>query len=212
MHTVPNEGKKCVKAVAINITRMKWLLFMSSLAGAIHGVEWGYLWIKQLIVSSYLHCWPILLALWMIYFHSIYVLPCSTHVKPAPRLQSWHSASPFYCYSAMGLPKLLCLPPSVTGEVYCFPRRHLILSFGRRLIYHSKGLWEYISKSIPSDTTIFKRIRDFVFILNIWCYTSMDSSQQALQNNGKLFPNLKFVFEILTENKNKMFKRIARCE
>ena len=41
-------------------------------------------------------------------------------------------------------------PPGVTGEVYCFPRRQLIFSFGRRVIYHLKGLWEYISKSIPS--------------------------------------------------------------
>ena len=41
---------------------------------------------------------------------------------------------------------LLCLPPSVTGEVYCFPRRQLIFSFGRRVIYYSKGLWEYIPK------------------------------------------------------------------
>ena len=39
-------------------------------------------------------------------------------------------------------------PPIVTGEVYCFPRRQLIFSFGRRAIYHSKGLWEYILKSI----------------------------------------------------------------
>ena len=31
-------------------------------------------------------------------------------------------------------------PPGVTGEVYCFPRRKLIFRFGRRVIYHSKGL------------------------------------------------------------------------
>ena len=39
--------------------------------------------------------------------------------------------------------KTLCIaipPPSVTGEVYCFPRRQLIFRFGRRVIYHSKGL------------------------------------------------------------------------
>ena len=62
----------------------------------------------------------------------------------------------------------LCLPPSVTGEVYCFPRRQLIFSFGRRVIYHSKGLWEYIPKSIPSlclflCITIFKRIARLCF-------------------------------------------------
>ena len=31
-------------------------------------------------------------------------------------------------------------PSSVTGEVYCFPRRKLIFSFDRRVIYHLKGL------------------------------------------------------------------------
>ena len=35
--------------------------------------------------------------------------------------------------------------PSVTGELY-FPRRQLIFSFGGRVIYHSKGLLEYIPK------------------------------------------------------------------
>ena len=40
----------------------------------------------------------------------------------------------------------------------------------------------------------------------------MESSQKALQNNGKLFPNLKFVFELLDENTQKIFKRIARRE
>ena len=34
----------------------------------------------------------------------------------------------------------LCLPRSVTGEVYCFPRRQLIFSFDRRVIHNSKGL------------------------------------------------------------------------
>ena len=31
-------------------------------------------------------------------------------------------------------------PPCVTGEVYCFPRRQLIFSFDRRVIYHLKSL------------------------------------------------------------------------
>ena len=34
----------------------------------------------------------------------------------------------------------LCLPPSVTGEVYCFPRYQLIFSFDMGVIYHLKGL------------------------------------------------------------------------
>ena len=80
-------------------------------------------------------------------------------------------------------------PPSVTWEVYCFPRRQLIFSFDGRVIHHSKGLWEYIPKSILSVcTTIFKRIAGLCFfMLNVWCYTSMDLSQRALQTNRKLF-------------------------
>ena len=40
----------------------------------------------------------------------------------------------------------------------------------------------------------------------------MDSSEQAVQSNEKLFfLNFKFVFEILTENQ-KIFKRVARRE
>ena len=35
---------------------------------------------------------------------------------------------------------LFYLPPSVTGEVYCFLCRQLIFSFDRRVKYHSKGL------------------------------------------------------------------------
>ena len=58
----------------------------------------------------------------------------------------------------------LCLPPSVTAEVYCFFSSPTNSSFGRRVIYHSKSLWEYISKLIPSVcTTIFKRIAGLHF-------------------------------------------------
>ena len=38
-------------------------------------------------------------------------------------------------------------------------------------------------------------------MLNIWCYTSMDLSQRALQTNGKLFPNFESVFEFSAENR-----------
>ena len=31
-------------------------------------------------------------------------------------------------------------PPSVMGYLYCFPRRQLIFSFDRRVIYHLNGL------------------------------------------------------------------------
>ena len=48
---------------------------------------------------------------------------------------------------------------------------------------------------------------DFIFILSLWYYTSMDFSQRALQTNGKLF--FKFVVEILAGNW-KIFKK--KCE
>ena len=58
----------------------------------------------------------------------------------------------------------LSLPTSVTGEVYCFPRQ-LIFSFGRRALYHSKCIWEYIAKSIPPVCTmIFKLIAGLLFL------------------------------------------------
>ena len=38
------------------------------------------------------------------------------------------------------LMEIIMPPPSVTGEVYCFPRCQIIFSFGRRVIYHLKGL------------------------------------------------------------------------
>ena len=43
------------------------------------------------------------------------------------------------------------------------------------------------------------------------CYISMDLFQRVLQTNGKLFLNLKLVFEILVEAR-KIFKRIAGRE
>ena len=37
---------------------------------------------------------------------------------------------------------------------------------------------------------------------NVGCYTSMDSSQQALQINGKLFPITELFFELVTIFRN----------
>ena len=55
-------------------------------------------------------------------------------------------------------------------------------------------------------TTIFKRIVGLcAFILNVWRYSPMDSSQQALQNFFQIH------FELLTENR-KILKRLARLE
>ena len=92
------------------------------------------------------------------------------------------------CYS-------LCLPPSVMGEIYCFPRYQPIFSFGRRVIYHTKGLWEYIPKLIQSVcTTIFKRmallcfyVKSFMLYIN--GFVSMSSTI-----------HFKLFFKILSEN------------
>ena len=92
-------------------------------------------------------------------------------------------------------------PPSVTGEVYCFPRCQLIFRFGWRCIYHSKGLREYIPKSIPSVclsvcTMVFKRIAGLRFYPKSLCYASMDSIQWDLQTTEKVF----FKFQIHFRN------------
>ena len=53
--------------------------------------------------------------------------------RNTPLLAGWYLSWTALC----GIP-----PPSVTGEVYCFPRRQLIFSFGWRVIYHLKVLSE----------------------------------------------------------------------
>ena len=45
-----------------------------------------------------------------------------------------------FCYVFNNIIYLIMPPPSLTGEVYCFSRRQLIFSYGRRVLYHSKGL------------------------------------------------------------------------
>ena len=125
------------------------------------------------------------------------------------------------------LETLLCLSPGVAGEVYCFPRYQLIFSFGRRVIYHSKGLWEYIPKSIPFVcTTIFKQIffkRIAKRELNIdqiaMCYIYQWIHLNKLYKLMKFFFfQISFIFrnfcrkpKILVENQ-KVFKRIERRE
>ena len=87
-------------------------------------------------------------------------------------------------------------PPYMTGDVYWFPRRQLIFSFGRRVIYNSTCLWEYILKLIPSVcTTIFKRL----------CFypKSFDVIHQWVHMNELC----KFQFRII-----KIFKWITLCE
>ena len=111
----------------------------------------------------------------------------------------------------MTINKQLCLPPSVTGEVYCFPRRQLLFIFDRRVIKYLKGLWEYIPKSIPS-VCLYHDLQtnrgNMFFYLKCLCYTSMDSSQRALQSNRSFF---QIYFWINCRNP-KIFKQIARQE
>ena len=107
-------------------------------------------------------------------------------------------------------------PPGVTGEVYSFPCRQLIFSFGRHVMYHLKGLWEYIPKLIPSvcasGTTIFKRIAGLCFYPKSFDVTNQWIRLDKLyKNKGKLCSNFEFVFELLAENW-KIFKLIDRRE
>ena len=70
--------------------------------------------------------------------------------------KSWNPLSFVNISPTLVVGTWLCIPPSVTGKVYCFPRRQLIFIFDRRVMYRLNGLWEYIPKSIPSVcTTIF---------------------------------------------------------
>ena len=58
-----------------------------------------------------------------------------------------------------------------------------------------ESLREYILKSIPSVCLYHDLQRnsgDFIFILNLSCYVSMDSAQRALQTNGKMESFFKF--------------------
>ena len=92
--------------------------------------------------------------------------------------------------------------PIVMREVYSFPHRQLILSFGGRL-------WAYISKSIPSVcTTISKRIAGLrfypkFFMLFINGFVSTSSTNQWFF----FFSNFELVFDFLAVNRN-IFKWI----
>ena len=73
-------------------------------------------------------------------------------------------------------------PSSVMGEVYCFPLYQLIFSFDWFVIYYLKGLWTLrvhseigsVRLSVPRSSN---EERDFIFILNDLCCTSIYSSQ-----------------------------------
>ena len=107
-------------------------------------------------------------------------------------------------------------PPSSTGEVYCFPRRKQIFSFGRRVIYRLKGLWEYIPKSIPSVclsiyTTIFKRIaglrfypKSLMLYINGFASTGSTKYWKAFFN----FSKIQIRFRFIGQKQKKIFKQI----
>ena len=63
----------------------------------------------------------------------------------------------------------LCLPPSVTGEVYCFPRRQLIFNFGRRVI------------GIPFERSL-RIYSEIVFFFSANVSGSMSSRNVVLKN------------------------------
>ena len=67
------------------------------------------------------------------------------------------------CLPFMNELRKLCLPPSVTGEVYCFPRRQPIFCFGRTCHVWFKRSLRVHSEIDPVCTTIFKRIAGLCF-------------------------------------------------
>ena len=77
---------------------------------------------------------------------------------------------------------ILCFPPSVTGEVYCFPRRQLIFHFPYiiRKVFESTFRNQFFCLSLPWSSN---ELLDFVFFLNLWCYTLMKITSVAINLN-----------------------------
>ena len=99
-----------------------------------------------------------------------------------------------------------------TGEVYCFPRRQLIFRFGRRVIYHLKGLCEYIPKSIPSVYLHHNLLTNSgTLLLCLMLYNQWIRLNELYKQMESFFQVSDFFFKILTENR-KIFKRIAGHE
>ena len=103
------------------------------------------------------------------------------------------------------------------NDEYCFPRRQLISSFGRRVIYHSKGLWEYIPKLILSvcpsvAITKFQWITELCFYpKSLMLYINGLVSQSSTNWLKAFFSNFNLIFELLADNR-KIFKQIASHE
>ena len=62
--------------------------------------------------------------------------------------QYWSLHITWICVGRNLYPYYYASPLCDMREVYCFPHHQLIFRFGRRVIYHSKGLSEYIHSEI----------------------------------------------------------------
>ena len=81
--------------------------------------------------------------------------------------------------------------PNVTRKIL-FSRHQLIFCFGRRVKFHSKGLY-YIKKKKKFRLSLPRSSNEqlaFVFILNLWYCTSMDSFRRALKLINSFFLNI----------------------
>ena len=70
------------------------------------------------------------------------------------------------------------------------------MSFERSLRVHSEidSVCLSVCLSVPRSSN---ELLDFVFILNLCCYTSLDLSQQALQTNDRLFFKFRIRFRVM---------------
>ena len=101
----------------------------------------------------------------------------------------------------------LCLPPSVMGEVYCFPRRQLIFSFFKRVISFERPLRVH-SEIVSVCITIFELMvglclypKSLMLHIDIFVTTSSAKSY--------IFTKFQIVFESMAENR-KILKQIVR--
>ena len=87
-------------------------------------------------------------------------------------------------------------PPSVAGDVYCFPRRQLIFIFVRRVIYRLRVCTFRNRFCLSVCTTIVKRIERLCFYPNcLMLYVNGFVSTSSTNEN------IKFIFELMAENR-----------
>ena len=119
------------------------------------------------------------------------------------------------------------LLPILTGELYYFPPRQLIFSFGRHVLYHLRVHSEIDSVCLcPSVPRSSNQWLDFVFILNLWCTEKREYWSKCnvlfisyklikIQSNWKLPSNFTVSFELTTifwNNSGIGFMRVRRGE